>query len=325
MIRGSIIRASGRLRGHRFREWRLQFFQFVGWSAPAHTRAMRTLLAFATIGLLCGSVTLAAENAAPAVEAVQLAAFMEKWKTYEAANQPTNETDFPLLLAALIKDPAGPWYAYLATQFAEGRYQLRCLAEPARQTAAVKSVPPLKQADQTLAAAIQQGGTNAADLAGAQFMVQKSLSAVLLAAGPAYLPEARALGQRMLAQLPATNTWNYGNVIYHAHQLLGRVALREGKLNAARDCLRRAGQAPATPQLINLGPDNWLAREVLQHGEPADREAVLGYLDDIAHLWARPRPTNANAHRVSADHLKQLDAWKTTIRAGNIPDDPKWH
>jgi len=258
------------------------------------------------------------------VDTAALTAFMEKWSPYQAANQPTNETDIPLLLAALIKDPSGPWYAYLATQFAEGRYQLRGLPEPARQKVAAKSVATLKPAEQTLATAIQQGGTNAADLASAQFMVRKSLSAVLLESGPAYLPDARALGQRMLSQRPATNTWNYGNVIYHANQLLGQVALREGKLVAARDYLRKAGQAPGTPQLSSFGPDNRLAREMLHHGEPADVEAVLGYLDDIAHFWAHPPPNNANAQRVSVDHLKQLDAWKELIRAGKIPDDPQW-
>ena len=114
------------------------------------------------------------------------------------------------------------------------------------------------------------------------------------------------------------------NVVFTANELLGRVALREGQLDAARSYLRTAGRAPGSPQLGSFGPNLIFPRELLDHGDPADREAVLGFLDDIAHFWAHPLPGNANSQRVAADHLKQLENWKETIRAGKIPEDAKW-
>lgn len=285
---------------------------------------MKIPLALLLLGLLGGTLALAADPGVPALDAVRLAAFMDKWVPYQPTNSPPYETDGSLLLAALVKDPTGPWHAYLLTQFAEGRLQLRILAQPARQTTAAKFVTALKRDEQILAAAIPQGGTNAASLTSAQVMLQNYLSAFLLEAGPAYLPDASALGQRMLAQLPATNAYDYGTLIYQANQLLGRVALREGKLESARDYLRQAGQAPGTSHLFFIGPDNRLALELLWHGEPADRAAVLSYLDDIAHFWALPPSHYVNAQITIANHLKQLDAWKTSIRAGNIPDDLRW-
>jgi hypothetical protein len=266
----------------------------------------------------------AAETNVPSVSPDSLAVFMAKWQGYETFKFPTNKAEQPLLLAALAKDPNGPWYAYLAMQFTDTRFQLRSLKGQARQEAAAKSVTTLKAADQILAAAIKQGGTNAANMASAQAMLQQTLSPFLLEAGPAYLPEARAMGQRMLDHLPTTNSWDYGNVVFSGNELLGRVALRESKLDEARSYLRAAGRAPSSPQLGSFGPELTLPRELLEHGDPADREAVLGFLDDIAHFWAHPIPGNANSQRVSEDHLKQLETWRQEIRAGQIPNDPKW-
>ena len=63
---------------------------------------MRTLLAFATIGLFCGSVALAAGNPAPSMDAAQLAAFMEKWQKFQPLESfPEATADWPFLLAAL--------------------------------------------------------------------------------------------------------------------------------------------------------------------------------------------------------------------------------
>jgi hypothetical protein len=286
---------------------------------------MKTLPALALMaGLLGATMVPAADNPVPAVDPAQLAAFMEKWKTYESFNFPTNDAEQPLLLAALAKNPAGPWYAYLAMQSSEVRFQLRSLKGPARQEAAARTVTTLKQADQILAAVIQHGGINTVNLTGQQAMLQESLCPFLVEAGPAYLPEARALGEKMLNQLPATNAWDYGNVVFAANELLGRVALREGKLEAARSYLRTAGRAPGSPQLNSFGPKLVFARELLEHGDPADRDTVLGFLDDIAHFWAHPLPGNANAQRVADDHLKQLETWRQEVRAGKIPDEIQW-
>ena len=85
------------------------------------------------------------------------------------------------------------------------------------------------------------------------------------------LDEAEAITRQMLASTPTTN-WNYGNVVYDAHSVLGRIALRHGDRETARKELRAAGRTPGSPQLNSFGPQFTLARELLQHGEQADRE-----------------------------------------------------
>ena len=62
--------------------------------------------------LLSARLGWAAQTAVPTVDAPALAAFMEKWKTYEPFKIPLAATDRPLTLAALAKDPNGPWVDY---------------------------------------------------------------------------------------------------------------------------------------------------------------------------------------------------------------------
>lgn len=282
------------------------------------------LLAALFVCLMPTPMTRAADTAAPPVAPAKLTAFMEKWKTYEAFKYPQDAADQPLLLAAMAKDPAGPWSTYLFLQFTDLRCSLRKMSAPERPAAAAKAVVAMRQTDQILAASVPKAATNKTELESARAMLRETMAPFLLEAGPNYLAEARAQGETMLAHLPATNAWDYGNVIYAANQLLGRVALREGRLKEARDYLRKAGQSPGSPQLNSFGPDNQLARELLLHGEPADREAVLDYVTDCAHFGPTPRANDARSERAIADHLKRLDQWKDTIRAGKIPDDPAW-
>src|SRR4051795_8947935 len=95
------------------------------------------ILSSLMVVLLGARVGWAAQTPAPTVDAPTLAAFMEKWKTYEPFKVPLAATDRPLTLAALAKDPNGPWVDYLLMQAAEAHFQLRNLEGPARrQTAA---------------------------------------------------------------------------------------------------------------------------------------------------------------------------------------------
>lgn len=285
---------------------------------------MNNVFALAMLcSLLVRSALLAADNPLPSVDAAQLTAFMAKWQSYQAFNFPTDEADGPLLLAALARNPAGPWSAYLTMQFAGIRYDLCDLPESERRQVAAKHVATLRSADQILAAAVQRGGTNAAELALEQSRIQLTLGPMLVEAGPAYLPEVSALAHQMIAHLPATNDCGYGDVVFAANALLGRVALREGNLAAARTYLQAAGRVPVSPVLGSFGPDYVFPAELLRHGTPADRTAVLGFLEDIAHFWQEP-PLNDNSKHVDADHLQQLETWKVAIRAGKIPDDPGW-
>lgn len=116
--------------------------------------------------------------------------------------------------------------------------------------------------------------------------------------------------------------WNYGNIIHDANQILGRCALREGKLADAKAYLLKAGATPGSPQLNSFGPQMQLARELLEKGE---KEAVLQYLDLVARFWANPNErTEANSKSIAREHLNQLEAWKRQVRAGKAPDHTKW-
>ncbi|MEI8290132.1 MAG: hypothetical protein WCH99_11725 [Verrucomicrobiota bacterium] len=285
----------------------------------------KILLALAMVcGLFGSTAAQAADQTAVAVDPAKLATFMEKWKTYESFKFPTAAEDQPLLLAALAKEPAGPWYAYLSMQFAGTAQQLRTLPEKERPAAAAKAADTLKQAGQILNDALQKDAAGSAELKTERAMLRQMLAPILIEAGPAYFPEARAMGEDMLAHLPATNAWDYGNIIYGGNQLLGQIALREGKPKEARDFLHQAGQTPGSPQLNSFGPDNLLARDLLHHGEPADREAVLAYLDDIARFWANPDKAPSSYKEYTVKKRQQIETWKTAIRAGNIPEGPNW-
>ena len=69
-----------------------------------------------------------------------------------------------------------------------------------------------------------------------------------------------------------------------ANTILGRVALRSGDLNAAKQyLLDSAGLAPGQAGLA-FSPTMVLAKELLEKGE---RDAVVEYLEDCQPLWPR--------------------------------------
>lgn len=78
------------------------------------------------------------------------------------------------------------------------------------------------------------------------------------------------------------NDWNYGNSIHNANTVLGRISLRAGDTEAAKDYLLQAAASEGSPQLNTFGPNVTLANELLQAGEA---DAVLTYLNAIATFW----------------------------------------
>ena len=117
------------------------------------------------------------------------------------------------------------------------------------------------------------------------------------------LQKARAYATQLLDQAPQhAKYWNYGNAIHDGNVVLGRVALREGDLVAARKYLLAAGQAPATPTLSSFGPNMSLANDLLEKG---DRETVLAYFELCGKFWR--------------GGSRQLSEWTTAVRAGTIP------
>ena len=97
--------------------------------------------------------------------------------------------------------------------------------------------------------------------------------------------------------------WNYGNAIHSAHNILGRVALLRGDIDAAKKHLLLAGKTIGSPQLDTFGPNMVLAQELLKCNES---ETVLEYLDLCKLFW-------------EMDNGK-LDRWKAEIDKGQMPD-----
>jgi serine/threonine-protein kinase len=114
---------------------------------------------------------------------------------------------------------------------------------------------------------------------------------------------------------------SYGNVIHNANQILGRCALREGKLADAKAYLLKAGATPGSPQLNSYGPQLHLARELLEKGE---KETVLQYLDLVSKFWASDDDESALGKQISKEHAALIEGWKREIAEGKIPVGAQW-
>jgi hypothetical protein len=97
--------------------------------------------------------------------------------------------------------------------------------------------------------------------------------------------------------------WNYGNAIHKGHIVLGRVALRHGDLEGAKQHLIAAGETPGSPQLDSFGPNMTLAKELLEKGE---RDTVVAYLESCRKFW-----------KMGGD---KLEGWVAAVKSGGTPD-----
>ena len=130
------------------------------------------------------------------------------------------------------------------------------------------------------------------------------LAKTALAAGD--IEKARRYAKELLTQaLTRQGDWNYGNAIQHGNIVLGRIALREGKMDAAKEYLHQAGQTPGSPQLNSFGPNMSLAKDLLDKGETA---AVLEYFQQCEKFWTMP------------ESKATLGAWAALVKQGQTPD-----
>lgn len=97
--------------------------------------------------------------------------------------------------------------------------------------------------------------------------------------------------------------WNYGNAIQDGNLVLGRIAMRQGKVQEAGQYLLAAGASPGSPQMNSFGPNMSLAKDVLGKGQ---RDVVLQYFELCRKFW-------------KMDYGK-LDEWRDEVKAGKIPD-----
>lgn len=118
------------------------------------------------------------------------------------------------------------------------------------------------------------------------------------------MPKAEQYATELLQAAPEfKKNWNYGNAVHRGNIILGRVALRRGDINGAKQYLLAAGDTPGSPQLGSFGPNMALAKELLERGE---REVVLNYLQSCAKFW-----------KMGAAKLQD---WIATVKSGGTPE-----
>jgi tetratricopeptide (TPR) repeat protein len=118
------------------------------------------------------------------------------------------------------------------------------------------------------------------------------------------LSKAEQYGNELLKDSQTDKSgWNYGNEIHHGNIVLGRVALRRGDIEGAKQHLLAAGDTSGSPQLDSFGPNMSLAQELLEKGE---RDTVIAYLQSCAKFWKMGRG--------------DLQNWIATIKGGGTPD-----
>lgn len=93
-----------------------------------------------------------------------------------------------------------------------------------------------------------------------------------------------------------------GNAIHDSNLVLGRIAVREGNIEAAKAYLVEAGRTPGSPNLNSFGPNVSLAKDLLEKGET---EIVIAYFEACKTFWEMDRG--------------RLDSWIALAREGKIP------
>ena len=99
--------------------------------------------------------------------------------------------------------------------------------------------------------------------------------------------------------------WNDGNAIHNSNEILGRIALKKGDIEAAKKHLSLAGDTPGSPQLNSFGPDLKLAEELFAVGEV---DSVVSYLEACKKFWS------------SGCERGALDRGIGQIRSGELPN-----
>lgn len=96
--------------------------------------------------------------------------------------------------------------------------------------------------------------------------------------------------------------WNYGNAIQDSNVVLGRLALREGRIEDAKRHLIEAGKSPGSCSMKSFGPNVSLAKDLLEKGE---KDTVIEYFKLCKNFWEM--------------HRDRLDDWIALVQAGRMP------
>lgn len=116
------------------------------------------------------------------------------------------------------------------------------------------------------------------------------------------LSEAARLAREILAGDRSPN--DNGGPFHDAHMVLGRIAVREGRVDEAVASLLAAARGNrGDPGMDSFGPNMSLAKDLLEQGR---QEAVLQYFELCRGFWKHGP--------------KRLDQWTAAIKAGTPPD-----
>ena len=116
--------------------------------------------------------------------------------------------------------------------------------------------------------------------------------------------DAKKYADELMALFPKfKGDWNYGNAIQDANLVLGRLAVKEGRIDEAKKYLIAAGNSPGSPQMNTFGPNVSLAKDLLEKGE---RDVVIQYLELCRKFWEM--------------HRGRLDKWIQEIKTGKTPE-----
>jgi hypothetical protein len=116
--------------------------------------------------------------------------------------------------------------------------------------------------------------------------------------------DARNYAQELMTLLPKyKGAGNAGDAIQDANLVLGRIAVREGNIEAAKNYLIAAGKSPGSPAMDSFGPNMTLAKDLLEKGE---RDTVVEYFMHCRRFW-------------KMDYGK-LDKWIAEVMDGKTPN-----
>lgn len=157
-------------------------------------------------------------------------------------------------------------------------------------------------AEQARLKRISQGDLSAATTETERFYALGRAAKNALKAGQT--AEARKLAeeQALLAPKYATS-WNYGNAVQVANQVLGRIALAEGNAAEAKKRLLASADSKGSPQMNSFGPNMLLAKELLARGE---KDVVLEYFQRCSTFWKMG--------------TERLATWTEAVKKGETPD-----
>jgi hypothetical protein len=113
--------------------------------------------------------------------------------------------------------------------------------------------------------------------------------------------DAQKYAQELITLLPSfQQNQEYGNAVHDANLTLGRIAVREGRMDDAKRHLIESVGSPGG-RLMDHGPDMSLAKDLLEKGE---RQVVLDYFTLCRKFW----------------NFGRLDEWSQQVQEGRIPD-----